>query len=223
LTAPYTSGTACEIVTLPVKSCESLNATNCTNCIGYAAAYSINCAWCPSSNLTVYDLTQGSCTNDTFCGANGLYACNTITPFIPPSCPDNCTSNGICVNITNCTLIQNANIQKYGADESQWPTGTLTCGANLNQTLIYNHTSLCACFVGHAGSNCALAGGSSLAALAALSAGFIVLIVVLVVAAAAVAGGGAIAASVQTYEEKDSQVRNSPLYVDPRQGTDVQI
>jgi hypothetical protein len=128
--------------------------------------------------------------------------------IIPPVCPDNCTGNGICVNLTTCDRLRADNNKKFGNDTGSYP---LSCGDNANESRKYNQTGACACFQGFVGVNCALIGSKSLVALAALGAGLIALIVILAIVAALIAGGGAAAVGTQTASNSQATLFNNPL------------
>jgi len=141
----------------------------------------------------------------------GVRTCQPRVPVIPPVCPDNCSNNGICVNLTRCADLEKENKAKYGNDSAYY---LLSCGTNANISKSYNQTGACACFQGFQGLNCAVAGDKKFIALAALGAGLIALIVILAILAAALAGGGAAAVSTGVAQKTDGTVVNSPLYVE---------
>jgi hypothetical protein len=136
-------------------------------------------------------------------------SCQPPVKVIPPVCPDNCSNNGICVNLTRCAELEKENKQKYGNDTGLY---LLSCGTNANKSKEFNQTGACACFQGFVGLNCAVEGRKTLVALAALSAGIIALIVLLALLGAALAGGGAAAVSTGVANSSDASIFSSPLY-----------
>jgi len=157
-------------------------------------------------------LISGSCIEDYICGNNSYYSCQAPAPFFPPSCPDNCTGHGVCVNTSDCAALNAANPQGQDATKP-------VCDAlNANYSASRNDTSLCACYPGNSGLNCAVAGGS-LAALAALAGGIVALIVVLAaLAAAGFAGGGAYAIASAAGGGPGFGVVNNPIFKDSGTG-----
>jgi len=135
--------------------------------------------------------------------------CQPVIDVIPPVCPDNCSDNGVCVNLTTCDKLDKENKKKYGNDTGLY---LLSCGNNANISRGYNQTGACACFQGFEGLNCVIAGKKTLLALAALGAGLIALIVILAILGAAMAGGGAAAVSSGVSQGSDASVISSPLY-----------
>jgi hypothetical protein len=138
-----------------------------------------------------------------------LQSCQPTVKVVPPVCPDNCSNNGICVNLTRCAQLEKENKQKYGADEGLY---LLSCGKNANKSKSFNQTGACACFQGFEGLNCGIFGKKTLVALAALGAGLIALIIILAILGAALAGGGAAAVSTGVAQSTEGTVTNSPLY-----------
>jgi hypothetical protein len=136
-------------------------------------------------------------------------SCQPPIKVIPPVCPDNCSNNGICVNLTKCAELEKENKQKYGNETGLY---LLSCGTNANQSKEFNQTGACACFQGFVGLNCALEGRRTLLGLAGLAAGLIALIVIAALLCAALAGGGAVAVSSGVTNPTDGTVINSPLY-----------
>jgi len=121
--------------------------------------------------------------------------------FIPPACPDNCTGNGKCTNLTDCDKL-NKNDNAFNCDQS-----------NIATVKSFNQTVVCACKKDFGGLNCANANGFNSAVLASVA-----VIVGPVVAGAAliallvIAGGGAAAAAKYTKEDDEGNVSISPLY-----------
>jgi hypothetical protein len=132
-----------------------------------------------------------------------------VIEVIPPVCPDNCSGNGICVNLSTCEKLEKENKKKFGADTGLY---LLSCGANANTSKSFNQTGACACYQGFIGLNCLIVGKISNIVFAALGAGLIALIVILAILGAALAGGGAAAVSNQVASPSDATVMTSPLY-----------
>jgi len=206
------TGVACEIVpTPPPKECKDLGAQNCFDCKIFGQSVSLNCSWCPLTNDTLLFLVNGTCGLPGECPHNkSLFTCQPPITIIPPTCPDNCTGNGVCVNLTTCDKLEKDNKRDHGDDTGAY---LLSCGDNANKSREYNQTGACACFQGATGINCALIGKKSLVALAALGAGLIALIVILAIVAAIVAGGGAAAVGTGVGGATEGAVVNNPLHV----------
>jgi len=114
-----------------------------------------------------------------------LGACFITTTYIPEPCPDNCTSNGKCVNKTT----------------------TPTTSANKTG----NYSLVCVCYEGYSGANCAVP-PAIIATVAGIAAGVIAGIVIAIVAFLALAGGGAYAAAQAMGTGGAAPVVNNPLY-----------
>jgi len=209
-TVPGAVQPACEIPPPPPPKCEDFSNTtiDCQSCLLQARAIGLNCSYCPPPNGTNSSdsLVGGTC-HDTCPG--GVQTCQPKVPVIPPVCPDNCSNNGICVNLSRCASLEKENREKYGNDSAYY---LLSCGSNANISKSYNQSGACACFQGFNGLNCAVVGDKKFIALAALGAGLIALIVILAILAAALAGGGAAAVSTATAQNSQGHVVNSPIY-----------
>jgi len=128
---------------------------------------------------------------------------------IPPTCPDNCTGNGRCVNLSTCAQIDSDNKKNHGNDTGAYD---LSCGTNAATAKKNNQTGACACFQGFTGLNCALIGKKNDVIIgAALGAGLIALIVIMALLGAAIFGGGAVAVSTGVAGATEATVFNNPL------------
>jgi len=157
-------------------------------------------------------LNDGVCIEDYICGNYSFYTCIPPADFTPPECPDNCTGNGICVNVSFCEWIDAQPGHKW-VDKSVDPPRTYICDpAFLNYTISKNQSSLCACVNGRTGLNCGVAGGYLGALAAGLAAGILALIIVLGILGAAICGGGAVAATTAMAAEPEGAVEVNPLY-----------
>jgi len=216
-TAPDALQPDCAISPPPLPKCDDMfknvSVPDCDTCLANSKAIGLVCSYCPPPNATnnnqfnLNPLLGGTCQQ--VCIGEALRTCQPPVEVIPPVCPDNCSDNGVCVNLTECARLEKENKLKYGNDTGLYP---LSCGQNLNTSKKYNQTGACACFQGFVGLNCAIIGRKTLVALAALGAGIIALIVVLAILGAACAGGGAAAVSSGVAQGSDGTVINSPLY-----------
>jgi hypothetical protein len=95
-----TTGDQCQIVIPPPpRTCEGYNASNCTDCLQYGNAYQLNCSWCPQNpNNTDTSLLLGTCSHQ--CN-DAVSVCVSVPLYVPPPCPDHCSGNGVCTNVTN--------------------------------------------------------------------------------------------------------------------------
>jgi hypothetical protein len=167
-------------------------------------------------------LTNGTCVGPANCGLNStFYQCPAIAVFIPPSCPDNCSANGICVNISTCLSLDAENIRLHGNDKSKWSKPS--CGLNYNFSVANNYNTTCACFAGYSGINCGDVG--FLIIVGILAGGIIagIIIVVVAVICFGFVGGSAYAVSASTNREDSSGIHVSPLYKPATRGSDVQL
>jgi len=170
-------------------------------------------------------LSQGTCLPGAAKCSNPFLSCNAPSPFVPPPCPDNCTNNGICVNVSECANLTKTNCPKSYKDKSG---NCPTCTSNLNTSKQQNYTTVCACYDGQGGINCAVVTGISAALVAGLATGVIVAIILAALAAAACAGGGGFAISNAVSADKDGSIFTNPLYQDagasranPLHGTEI--
>jgi len=156
-------------------------------------------------------LTNGQCTEDFICGTNkSFYTCIPPLQTIPPECPDNCTGHGMCVNVSYCKTIEE---MQNGALVTPDGTVYLCDPSQLNQTLLYNQSKLCACVNGFSGVNCIVPVSPLNIALAAgLAAGLIALFVILGVLALALCGGGAYAATTALAAGGTGGLLSNPTY-----------
>jgi hypothetical protein len=137
-------------------------------------------------------------------------ACNAPAPFVPPACPDNCTNNGICVNISECADLSAGICPTAYKDKA---TGKCPqCGGNQNTSKSNNYTTVCACYPGQAGINCAVLSGNLAGLVAGLTTAAIVGIIIAAIALAACAGGGGFAISNAVNQDKGGGVFSNPLY-----------
>jgi len=204
------SGSACETVpTPPPPTCETLGAFTCSQCRSLASFAGLTCAWCPRLNDTNL-LTDGKCVDPPKCDPNRtFFSCTPPVVVIPPTCPDNCTMNGKCLNLTACDKLAKENFDKFGNDSTKYD---LSCGTNADFARKNNQTGACACVKGFTGFNCANIGKSNNVIIgAALGAGLIALIVILGLLGAAVFGGGAVAVSTGVAGATEATVFNNPL------------
>jgi hypothetical protein len=155
-------------------------------------------------------LNSGQCIEDYVCGNLSFYACTPPSVFTPPECPDNCTGNGICVNVSYCLQIQ------------AMPDGVIyldgiaySCDqGNLNDTLSRNQSALCICIDGQTGINCLGVGTPlNLALVGGIAAGILALIIILAILGLALCGGGAYAATTALASEPAGAVEVNPLYI----------
>jgi len=218
------TGPSCTTSTKPKISCDTFSnylngsAVNCSVCLAFALDFSISCAWCSQSTLDTQYLTNGTCVGPSDCPVTPLITCPEISPFIPPSCPDNCSYHGICVNISNCSTLNYNNRLQYGNDTSKWP---LSCGANLFISISRGYNSTCACYQGFSGINCGN-GKYSFAALASIGGGIVALIVIIIcVVVCATMGGTAFAISTTYSTVDDGTVVCNPLYIQKAVSRDV--
>jgi len=155
----------------------------------------------------VLDLDNGLCSVSC---AEAVTTCQPLIEIIPPTCPDNCSNQGKCVNLSYCDALEKENIRNYGNETGDYKE---SCGTNANVSRGFNQTGACACFQGFVGLNCALVGrNNALVLAAALSAGLIALIVILAILGAALAGGGAAAVAGGVVSNSDPVIIDSPLY-----------
>jgi hypothetical protein len=65
-------------------------------------AYGVDCEWCPNpfANSTEI-LTNGTCTKTSTCGNGAQNVCVPPVIYVPPPCPDECSGQGTCVNVTD--------------------------------------------------------------------------------------------------------------------------
>lgn len=205
------TGPACDVpVVVKCSDLQSFSSDplNCTTCLLYSGAYGINCVWCPNSlgNLTVNTTKAGfgTCKTDTTCTTTPLYNCPTIAIYLPPECPDNCSSLGLCVNSTFCAELDKNN----SLNPAAYP---YRCGINYNKSVLLGHNATCACIAGASGYNCGDYSGSLLF-ISALAGGIIAAIILATIAFAAIAGGAATAGISRTYEKDESSIKQNPLY-----------
>jgi len=84
----------------------------------------------------------------------------------------------------------------------------------LNNSALYNYTTVCACFPGALGINCGVIAGSDLAVVAGVTAGAIAGICLAALALLAIACGGTYAVASSAIAETDQTVLYNPLYED---------
>jgi len=140
-----------------------------------------------------------------------FFSCTGPVVVIPPTCPDNCTKNGRCVNLSTCNQIQAENVKKFGNNTGAYPQ---SCGNNSARAKANNQTGACACFQGFSGLNCAIVGKKNDVIIgAALGAGLIALIVIMALLGAAIFGGGAVAVSTGVAGATEATVFNNPMAI----------
>jgi hypothetical protein len=68
-----------------------------------------------SHRLTLQqDTEHGVCAKT--CPGIAVATCQPVVTVVPPVCPDNCSSLGVCVNVTTCDELRRSNLAKYGMD-----------------------------------------------------------------------------------------------------------
>jgi len=207
------------------RTCDEIatytTAVNCSTCTFYTELLGLDCTWCAVNLSQAAVLTDGSCVSPITCGVNfTFYQCPSFAPFVPPSCPDNCSSNGACVDIANCSTIDSDNYKNYGSDKNKWP---LSCGSNYNYSVANNYNTTCACYPGHSGINCG--DFINLGFIAALAGGIIAAIIIaaVIIVCGAMLGGSAAAISASNSHDTEGHVFSSPLYKGMTRGSDVQL
>jgi len=201
----FLSGAACNETTLIPPDCSSLKVSNCSDCLDRSRSRGLQCVWCPNSTVQ-NSYTVGVCVPDFACPNVSIFRCEPPPPIKPPQCPDNCTGNGVCVNISKCYD------EKFEGKE-QKNGKTYTCKANLNRTQANNGSFLCACIPTQEGINCAiLAAGTNILA-PVLAAGIIAAIVIAALLGIMLAGGGAAAAATGMAGANTTSVANNPIYI----------
>lgn len=209
------NGTACQD-TIPRITCDDLpslvNGTlDCFSCLNYATAYGLSCAWCPLNNeTTVNTTTQGSCIPDFQCTFQPFYECPTVSDYVPPQCPDNCSGSefGICLDVMKCAELDANNTRDYGTSGNY----KYKC-INLNESIELGHNSTCACAPGAYGYNCGAQSGY-LGLIAGLAGGIVAAIVLAVLACVcgAMLAGSAGAYATSTSHHGDTKVTTNPIY-----------
>jgi len=200
------SGQACEIANVPPQApppaCNNVGANNCSKCMDLAFAFGLNCEWCPTVATSATFLTNGTCVSQGTCGAGAQYTCVPPVVYTIPPCPDQCSGNGVCQNVTTTSNSQNSQANQ-----------ATTTGSNTNAT---NTTvvQLCVCFNGFSGVNCAIGTTSDLTGVLAGSLGTAAIVGICVAIAICVgaAGGGGYAYAQGQGGGGLGNVNNNPLF-----------
>jgi len=196
--------------------------------------------WCPGNQFNVSQFqTNGTCVSSGTCPPNVVS--KTCVPLIIQitGCPDNCTYNGVCTNVTLPPSCSNGVVDGNetdvdcggvcnGCGSSQkcrnttdclsfyCDNTTFTCGGSGFYNVGGNTTQKCVCRTGFSGSNCANSAlvpfNRELAVESALGAAAVVGIVIAIILFVACTGAGSYAAYNRLNIDNMSGTRSNPLY-----------
>jgi len=219
----FFTGVNCSILILPPPPNCSAFSANCEDCTVVAvSAANLSCVWCPVPNVTVLALFQvnGTCVPPgSACPAPLSSDCTPPIVIVIPPCPDNCSFQGSCANLT-------CDANGKGTVDPKAVPGNLN--KNLSQLCqsqnISNKTAqVCLCHDSYTGINCgvhaAIADYSSYIA-GGIAGGAIAGIVLGIIICCAAAGGGTFAAYNRLSPDDDAKIHTSPLYESNQKGGD---